>query len=67
MKRIRMFRKGNQYQSIEDFIHDYTDYQGSKYVYWNDKLMHINFAAAMRLSSLMQAVQKGTLWKAVRN
>jgi len=67
MSKPRMFSRGDKYESIEDFIADYRDYDSSRYTYWHTKLMHINFVAAMCLGSLMIAVDNGVLYRAIRN
>lgn len=63
----RMFRKGEAYTSIEEFITDWQDLDGSRYVYWAHKLMHVNFAGAMRLSGLATQIGRGGLFRAIRN
>lgn len=62
----RMFCKGEAYRCLEDFIADWRSLESSRYTYWNHKLMHVNFVAGMRLSSLSDAIDRGVLSRAVK-
>lgn len=63
----RKYQRGDPYQSIEEFLADYRNMQGSRYAFWYNKLMHVDFVCAMRLSSIISAIRDGILYKAIKN
>lgn len=65
--KAKMFCKGDKYNSIEDFLVDYRNPRSSRYTYYNQKLMHINFVGGMRLNSIVSAIDKGILYKVIAN
>jgi len=62
----KMFRKGKPYQSIEEFTADYADAEGSGYVYYNHKAMHMGFASSMSLRTICGAIHKRFVFRAIR-
>lgn len=62
----RKFEKGAVYSTFDEFLSDCRDSAGSRFVYWNNKLMHVNFAGGMSLNGLTAAIGRGILFRATR-
>ncbi len=69
-RRPRMYCRGEKYQSVSAFVDDWQRQRGRttiQYAYWNHKLMHLNFVAAMSLAAISRAIGEGILYHAIRN
>uniref|UniRef100_A0A6M3KVT8 Uncharacterized protein n=1 Tax=viral metagenome TaxID=1070528 RepID=A0A6M3KVT8_9ZZZZ len=59
-----MFRKGHGYNSLEEFLEYFHELPGARYIYYNNKLMHMNFFTAMSLNSIERAISQGIIYHA---